>query len=53
MSFELQYINGGWKPCVIYGSEGTPELSGFQEILENIVFIHGSMNIIFGTQIIP
>lgn len=27
--FELQYINGGWKPCVIYGSEGTPELSGF------------------------
>lgn len=27
--FEPQYVNGGWKPCVIYGSEGTPELSGF------------------------
>lgn len=31
--FEPKFTNGEWKPILIYGSNGTPELSGFPKYL--------------------
>lgn len=32
--FEFEFFNGGWKPSVIYGTQGIPELRGFPKDLK-------------------